>query len=69
MSELFSILYPGRTPTDVLLEYIGTHPGCTRTQMRKDLPNVSHESYLIKMIHDGKVRRYGSKPQRYEVVP
>ena len=69
MSDLFSMKYPGRTPTDVLLEYIGTHPGCTRTQMRRELPNVSHESPLRKLVVDGRVRRYGSKPQRYEVVP
>lgn len=27
-----------------------------------------HESYLKKLVNDGRVRRYGSKPQRYEVV-
>lgn len=68
MSDLFRMKYPGRTPTDVLLEYIQTHPGCTRNQMRRELASVSHESYLCKLIRDGRVRRYGSKPQRYEVV-
>ena len=68
MSDLFRMKYPGMTPTDVLLEYIETHPGCTRNEMRRELPNVSHESYLRKLIRDGRVRRYGAKPQRYEVV-
>lgn len=69
MSDLFSMKYPGRTPTDVLLEYIETHPGCTRNEMRRELPNVSHETPLRKLVVDGRVRRYGAKPQRYEVVP
>lgn len=68
MSDLFRMKYPGRTPADVLLEYIKTHPGCTRNEMRRELASVSHESYLSKLIRDGRVRRYGSKPQRYEVV-
>lgn len=68
VSDLFSMRYPGRTPTDVLLEYIETHPGCTRNQMRRELASVSHESYLRKLIRDGRVRRYGTNPQRYEVV-
>lgn len=69
MSALFAMRYPGRTPRDVLLEYIETHPGCTRNQMRRELASVSHESYLKKLVHDGRVRVYGAKPQRYEVVP
>lgn len=68
MSDLFRMRYPGRTPTDVLLEYIGTHPGCTRNQMRRELASVSHESYLRKLVSEERVRKYGAKPQRYEVV-
>ena len=68
VSDLFSMRYPGRTPTDVLLEYIETHPGCTRNEMRRELASVSHETPLRKLVVDGRVRRYGAKPQRYEVV-
>ena len=68
MSALFDLRYPGRTPSDVLLEYIRTHPGCTRTEMIRSLPSISHESYLRRMLSEGIIRRYGKGPVRYEVV-
>lgn len=69
MSDLFDMRYPGRTPEEVLLEYIEEHPGCTYTDMRRDLPSVSCEPYLAKMLRRGQVRKYGSGPQRFERAP
>lgn len=57
MSELFRMRYGDRTPHEVLQEYIRTHPGCTRTEMKRDLPSVSHESYLLRMLRRGELRK------------
>ena len=68
MSELFNLRYPGKTPEQVLWEYILDHPGCTRTEMVRNLPSVSHETYLKKLVNKGKVRRIDADRVRYEVV-
>ena len=69
MSQLFKLRYPGKTPAEVLYEYIRSNPGCTRTDMVHNLPSVSHESYLKKLERQGKVRRTDSGPGvRWEAV-
>lgn len=68
MSELFNLRYPGRTPADVLIEYIACHPGCTRGDIRRDLPSVSHESCLRGLVAKGRVRRIDGDRVRYEVI-
>lgn len=68
MSELFNLRYPGRTPAEVLIEYIACHPGCTRGDILRDLPSISHESYLKTLVARGRVRRIDSDRVRYEVI-
>lgn len=68
MSDLFDMRYPGRTQEDVLIEYIRRNPGCTYTDMRRDLPSVSCEPYLAKMLRKGIVERYGGGPFRFRMV-
>ena len=67
MSELFNLRYPGRTPQDVILEYIRCHPMCTRADMDRDMPSVPLEYHLPRMAAKGTIRRVQTDRIRWEV--